>query len=294
MNRKQHFVLALALLLLQALPALAGGGKDINALLWQISGKGLKSPSYLYGTIHAVCPDKLVLSDLLQEKVKQTEQLTLELDMDDPNMMGEMMQYAKLPEGQSLQALFEAEEYKVLSDYFTANYGIDIKLLDGMKPFMLQTMVMAKLTECTPESYEQRLMEIAHSQKKEVVGIETVQQQMAAVDKLPNDMYADMLVRMVQDIPQAKADYDKLVELYLAQDLQGLENLMKRDYSEEDYKKFNEVFLVQRNKSWIPIMERMAKQKATFFAVGAGHLSGENGVVALLRKQGYKVTPVTK
>ncbi|GAB3826839.1 TraB/GumN family protein [Pontibacter rugosus] len=281
-------------MLMQSLPTLAGGGKGENTLLWQISGKGLKNPSYLYGTIHAVCPDKLMITDLLKEKVKATEQLTLELDMDDPNMMAMMMQYAKLPEGQSLKAMFKEEEYKALADYFAANFGVDLKYLDNMKPFMLQTMILSKLTECTPESYEQKLMELAHAQQKEVLGIETMQEQMAAVDKLPNEMYADMLFRTVSDIPKAQADYKELVELHLAQDLKGLDDLMKRDYTEEDYKKFKEVFLVQRNKSWIPIMEGMAKQKSTFFAVGAAHLSGDNGVVTLLRKQGYKVTPVTK
>ncbi|CAM3570098.1 TraB/GumN family protein [Pontibacter korlensis] len=289
-----HIMLALLLVLAQALPALAGNSQDENALLWQISGKELKKPSYLYGTIHAICPEKLILTEALQAKVNQTEQLTLELDMDDPGMMAQIMQYATLPEGQSLKAMFEDEEYKALSDYFTSSYGIDLTLLDNMKPFMLQSMIMAKLTDCTPESYEQKLMEMAHAQQKEVIGIESVQEQMAAVDKLPNELYADMLVRTVSDIAQSKADYQEMVNLYLAQDLKGLQEFMKRDYSEEDYRIFDEAFLTQRNKAWIPVMVQMAKAKPTFFAVGAAHLPGENGVIALLRKQGYKVTPVLK
>lgn len=293
MKRKLYLLLALVMLLAQ-LPAQAGGPKDENALLWKISGKGLKKPSYLYGTIHAVCPDKMVLSEALQKSVSQTEQLSLELDMDDPNMMAQVMQYATLPEGQSLKAMFEEEEYKALSELFASSYGVDLKFLDNMKPFMLYTMLIPVMTECTPESYEQKLMELAVSQQKEVIGIETVQEQMAAVDKLPNEMYADMLVRTASDLPQSKADYREMVALYFAQDLQGLQKLMQRDYSEEDYKKFNEVFLVQRNRNWIPVIEQTAKSKPTLFAVGAAHLAGENGVIELLRQQGYKVTPVTK
>ncbi|MCX2738415.1 TraB/GumN family protein [Pontibacter anaerobius] len=294
MNRKLHLLLALLFMLAQLQPALAGGEKDENVLLWKISGKGLKKPSYLYGTIHAVCPDKMVISKALQETITQTEQLSLELDMDDPNMMAQVMQYATLPEGQSLREMFEEEEYKTLAELFAKSYGMELKYLDNMKPFMIQTMLLPVLTECTPESYEQKLMELAHSQQKEVIGIETVQEQMAAVDKLPNDMYVDMLVRTVSDTSRSKAEYREMVELYLAQDLKGLQELMRRDYSEEYYKAFNEVFLVQRNKNWIPVMEQMAKAKPTFFAVGAAHLAGKDGVITLLRKQGYKVTPVTK
>lgn len=294
MNRKLYLLLALLLVFTQLQPAQAGGPKDENALLWKISGKGLKKPSYIYGTIHAVCPDKMMISEALQSTVTQTEQLSLELDMDDPNMMTQIMQSAMLPEGQSLKAMLDEEEYTVLASYFKASYGIDLMQLDNIKPFMLYTMLLPMLTECKPESYEQKLMELAHAQQKEVLGIETVQEQMSAVDKLPNELYIDMLVRTVGDLPKSKADYREMVELYMTQDIKGLQELMKRDYTEDDYKKFNDAFLVQRNKNWIPVMEQMAKTKSTLFAVGAAHLAGEHGVVALLRKQGYKVTPVAK
>ncbi|WP_299755929.1 TraB/GumN family protein [uncultured Pontibacter sp.] len=294
MNRKLYLLLALLLVFTQLQPAQAGGPKDENALLWKISGKGLKKPSYIYGTIHAVCPDKMMISEALQSTVTQTEQLSLELDMDDPNMMTQIMQSAMLPEGQSLKAMLDEEEYSALATYFKASYGIDLIQLDNMKPFMLYTMLLPMLTECKPESYEQKLMELAHAQQKEVLGIETVKEQMSAVDKLPNELYIDMLVRTVGDITKSKADYREMVELYMDQDIKGLQELMKRDYTKDDYKKFNDAFLVQRNKNWIPVMEQMAKTKSTLFAVGAAHLAGEHGVVALLRKQGYKVTPVAK
>lgn len=292
MNRTQRILTSLALVLLQVLPAFAGGGAGEKALLWQISGKGIKQPSYLYGTIHAVCPDQMVISETLQAKLKQTAQLTLELDMDDPEMMPLIMEHARLPEGESLKAMFKEGEYRLLSEYFEANYGMDLAYLDNMKPFMLQTMLLTALTDCTPESYEQKLMELAHSQQKEVTGIETVQEQMGAIDKLPNSVYAHMLANTVKDIPQSRADYQEMVKLYQAQDLEGLQELMQRDYTAEDYKKFNEVFLVQRNNTWLPRILEIAKEKPTFFAVGAGHLTGESGLIALLRRQGYQVIPV--
>ena len=294
MNKRLHLLLALLLVLTQLMPALANGGKEENALLWKITGKGLKKPSYLYGTIHAVCPDKMVISEALQKALGQTEQLSLELDMDDPEMMPQFMMLSTLPQGQSLKAMFTQEEYEAVGALFKSTYGADLQFVDNLKPFVLYSMLIPVLTECTPESYEQKLMNLAHSQQKEVLGIESVQEQMAVVNELPNKFYVDMVTRTATNLAKSRAEYSEMVDLYLAQDLKGLEELMQRDYPKEDYKKFNEAFLVKRNRNWIPVMERMAKDKPTFFAVGAAHLGGEEGVVALLRKQGYKVEPVQK
>lgn len=294
MNKRLHLLLALLLVLTQLMPALANGGKEENALLWKITGKGLQKPSYLYGTIHAVCPDKMVISETLQKALGQTEQLSLELDMDDPDMMSQFMMLSTLPEGQSLKAMFTKEEYEAVGALFKSTYGADLQFVDNLKPFVLYSMLIPVLTECTPESYEQKLMNLAHSQQKEVLGIESVQEQMAVVDELPNKFYVDMVTRTATNLAKSRAEYSEMVDLYFAQDLKGLQELMQRDYSKEEYRRFNEAFLVKRNRNWIPVMERMAKDKPTFFAVGAAHLSGEEGVVALLRKQGYKVEPVQK
>ena len=57
---------------------------------------------------------------------------------------------------------------------------------------------------------------------------------------------------------------------------------------------YEDVLLYTRNKNWIPIMEEKMKAHKTFFAVGAGHLGGKNGVIDLLKKAGYKLTPLSQ
>lgn len=95
-------------------------------------------------------------------------------------------------------------------------------------------------------------------------------------------------------MPAARASYLKMVKLYQAQDLEGLTNIMKEDMPEEEYKLYEETFLVARNMNWIPVIEREARAKPTFFAVGAGHLGGNKGVLELLRQKGYTVRPVVE
>ncbi|WP_242920900.1 TraB/GumN family protein [Pontibacter liquoris] len=272
--------------------AVAGGNTTANALLWQIEGNGLQKPSYLFGTIHAICPQDFVMPAHVKAKLQEAEQLSLEVDMDAPNFMAEMMQHVKLPEGQSLRTLFSSEDYQLLSEHFSKSTGMNIRYLDNMKPFMLQSLLLAELTDCRAESYEQHLLDMAHAQGKEVIGVETVQEQLQAMDQQSAGAQTAMLLKTLQNLPEAKASYRKMVALYLAQDLQGLTELTRAEMDPEEYTQYEQTFLTNRNKRWIPVMEREAKIHSTFFAVGAGHLAGENGLLNLLRSQGYTITPV--
>jgi uncharacterized protein YbaP (TraB family) len=87
-----------------------------------------------------------------------------------------------------------------------------------------------------------------------------------------------------------RLEFRRLADLYRAQDLEGLRSFVLN--STVEYGRYNEALLAQRNTTWIPRLLRFARNKSTFFAVGAGHLPGEDGVIALLRAEGYKVTPV--
>ncbi|WP_168194042.1 TraB/GumN family protein [Pontibacter sp. SGAir0037] len=264
--------------------------KKPKALLWEISGNGLAKPSYLFGTIHAICPDVFVLPDQVKAKLQTSEQLALEIDMDDPKFMSAIQQGALMSSG-GIRDLYTEEQYKVLHSYFTQTMHIDISQLDKMKPFMLNSMLMMQMTDCQPESYEQTLLTLAKAQGKEVIGVETVQEQIKAFDNIPYKVQAEMLLESVTEMDKAKANYKKMVQLYLAQDLYGLEELLKEDYKGE-YDVFEDALFTQRNLNWIPVIAREAKAKATFFAVGAGHLTGEGGILELLRQKGYTLTPV--
>ncbi|WP_299822613.1 TraB/GumN family protein [uncultured Pontibacter sp.] len=272
--------------------SIAGGSSNPHTLLWEISGNGLKSPSYVFGTIHALCPEEFKVPELVQNKLAQTEQLSLEVDMDAPNFMAELMQSATLPAGKTLSTILKADDYKLLATHLANTMQLDLKLFDNMKPFMLQSLLLSQLTDCKAVSYEQRLVEMAHAQGKEVIGVETIKEQLAAMDNLPQQIQTDMLVKTVKDMPAAKASYRQMVKLYLAQDLQGLTEIMKEDMAEDEYKLYEKNFLTARNIRWIPVIEREARAKPTFFAVGAGHLSGSEGVLELLRKKGYTIRPI--
>lgn len=92
----------------------------------------------------------------------------------------------------------------------------------------------------------------------------------------------------------SKAEKNELVtmmEIYKSADINRMYNFMNESVNEM-YVQHKDIMLDNRNKNWIPIIEKVAKETPTFFGVGAAHLAGENGVIKLLRKQGYKVEAV--
>lgn len=268
--------------------------KTASSLLWEITGNGLEQPSYLFGTIHIIAEDDYFWTDIMNEKFNTTEMLVLEIDMDNPMMiMFSMLANARMKDGVSLQDLLTKEEYKMVADYFSKEMGMSLAMFDRIKP-MFTSMMMAEGGQGSMEktkSYEMELMEKAKEREMKVDGLETAKYQMSMFDSIPYEDQAQMLVDAVNGSGEESDDMmDEMVELYKQQDIDGLYKLIMQ--SDDEMEGFEDILLVTRNKNWIPKIEKMAAKKPTFFAVGAGHLPGKQGVINLLKAEGYTLTPI--
>lgn len=260
-----------------------------NSLLWKISGNGLSEPSYLFGTVHITCD--ATLSPKVNAALDATRQLYLELDMDDPNMMKEMMGGMTMKDGVTMTSLLSTEDYKLVEDFIKSKTGMPLKMLDSYKPFLVSAMLMPAMLDCKAQSIEQSLIDASKKQNEEIFGLETVQEQLDVFDAIPyKEQMEDLLASAKDDMANDRAEYNKMMELYNAQKLNELMAFMKS--SKNKTASHDDVLLINRNKNWIPRIEKIAKEKPTLFGVGAGHLGGENGVIMLLRKKGYKVEAV--
>ncbi len=264
--------------------------QDAKALLWKIEGKGIEKPSYLYGTVHAICADDFFLTDGVKKALESTEQTVLELDMDDPNLAVKMQQSMLNPGMTNFSSQLTEEQKDVINTFLTTHYGADLSQLGVLKPFGLVSMVVIKTIECAKqESYEQTFVTNAKSSEKEVLGLETIEFQLSIFDELAMEEQINMLVESITGFEEGKAEFNKLVGLYKQQDIKGLYELMKES---PQFAGFEDILLTKRNKAWIPKIEEIAKEKPSFFAVGAMHLGGNNGVLKLLKDAGYTLTPV--
>lgn len=261
-----------------------------NALLWEVSGRGLAKPSYLFGTIHLICPVDFSLSDSLKTALSRSQQVALEIDMDDPGMMAGMMKTMNMTDGNELKKLVTPQEYERLSRFYKDSVGMGLAMFERAKPFVLMGPLFNAVLDCQPQSYEMALVDLAGKQKTEVIGIETLEEQMAIFDTIPYKDQMKMLLNMIDSLPQARKEFKSLVGLYKDQNIGELYRMTLQ--SEFGIEGNEEIMLYSRNKKWIPRVRRIMSDKPTFFAVGAAHLGGEKGVIALLRKEGYTVRAV--
>lgn len=257
-----------------------------KGLLWEISGNGLTQPSYVFGTIHLVCPDKFFLPKATQEKLKATQQVFLEIDMDDPQLMMKTQKLMMSSDGKKLKDLMSEADYKLFSEYFKKNVGMDVAMFGPAKPMIYMSLGMMKATGCPmPKSYEDYFVKEAKTEKKEILGLETIEDQMAMIDKASIEQQVGWLLDMVKDADNGNKTYQQMIDLYGKQDIEALTKMISEQMV--GMKGIEEEMLDKRNQNWIPVIEQNIKEKSTFFAVGAGHLGGEKGVLSLLRKKGY-------
>ena len=265
--------------------------KTDNTLLWEISGKQLAAPSYLFGTFHLICKDDILISNQLKAAVKATNEMYMELDMDDPSTMLSGMFLMNMKEGNTLKTIFNEAEYKKVEQFFKDSLHTSIGMFKSMKPFFLMSLLYPKMLPCKNISgVEQELMKLAKENKKEIKGLETMAFQAAVFDSIPYSQQAKELLKTIDSLPAYKKYFDTMVNIYKKQQLKEMQNLFTK--SEFGMEENQDILLDKRNKNWVAQLNTIMKKESVFVAVGAGHLVGNMGLIALLRKQGYTLRPI--
>lgn len=267
--------------------------KEENSLLWRISGKGLQKPSFLFGTIHIICPDAYLWTPVMQQSFQQSDKVCMEMDMDDPGLMVQMAAGMMDLSGKKLKDYFKPDEYARFERYVkdSMDTPVPLEAIQMMKPMALLAVIIKKRMPCDSTlSYETNFVTMAQEQKKEVIGLESVSEQLDIMNMLPVDSIITHVMATVDGKPETEDDH--LTEMMAAYKTQNLAELAKIMQSSDDMAHLQKELLDNRNQRWIGRIEEKTKDQSVFFAVGAGHLSGPQGVISLLRKAGYTVTAV--
>lgn len=278
-------VIISAFLLVCALPTQA---QQQSSLLWEISGKDFKQPSYVFGTFHAMCKTDFDFHDSIKAKLSRTSLLVEELDMTDASMQVKMMQ--SLASSKPMASYFPAAQFEQMNKQFQEITGVPLTMLNNFKPFMSMSMLLLKSLPCADQVQpEMLLIQYAKTKNIPVKGLEQVEEQLAAIDKQPLDSQAVALQKMVMRFDSVQQAFTQLTEVYKKKHIDSLYHFMRGSGMDDA---FETALLSERNLRWIPRIKAIATQQPSFFAVGAGHLGGDQGVIALLRKEGYTVKPV--
>lgn len=266
--------------------------EDGQSLLWRIEGKNLKEPSYIYGTMHAIPVEHFRMGERLEQLAGQSDLIVMEMDMDDINpfaLTGKTM----IGGGKTLEDIMEPGDYAHVKQLVLDSFGVsplEWMMYHRMKPiFVVATLVQSAMGET--KEYEMELMEIAKDSGVAIEGLETLDDQLALLDTIPLDDQVDILLEGLRSMDSMKLYLNRLVRYYAAEQLDSIEAMMN-DPAYKEMMEFEDPLIYDRNKRWISQMADFMKKGQTLFAVGAAHLPGEEGVLNLLRQEGYTLTPI--
>lgn len=266
-----------------------------NALLWKISGNGLSKPSYLYGTIHLIPKADLKFSDPFMAALDKSKRVVFEIDMKEMTSLGtqfSLITKSFMRDGKTLRDLLNADDYAFVQSKM-AEKGMAMGMFERLKPMFLSMMLANEeqsMQNSRMTSVEMELYKMVRKRKLQSGGLETAAYQISVFDSIPYDAQARMLVETLRSGEGSSGDYEEMIRLYQEENISQMQNMVVEEG--ESMARFEELLLTRRNQNWIPVMGRMMKDTPTLFAVGAGHLGGPQGVIALLRKEGYRVEAV--
>ena len=257
-----------------------------QSLLWKIYGKGLRDTSYLYGTIHIQDKRVFQFDSIVYDKMNAVEAYAMELNPEKIDM--EAMKKQMLMKKHTLKELLPDSDYQYLNDYMQKKMGTGVLLYNKMKPFFLESQLsQMDMPKDKKKALDLYFFDYAKKHQKITLGIEKLEDQLGAIKAISLSDQAKMLMQTVRDTTQT--DFEDLLNAYLHADFDKFAELMKDTSLPSN---FEEALLTKRNKGMAKHIIQYCKTQPTFNAIGAAHLPGPNGVIALLRKKGYMVEPI--
>ena len=278
-------------------------------LLWKVTGKELTKPSYVLGTFHLA--DVAFVDSIpgLKEALNASEQVYGELDMrkllSDPSQVQQMQHAMMLPKDTTLDSLLTIEQMKRLNEFLKLYLGADLTNpmlapMKQMKPAAISTQIQMVLAMQIAKGFNPQqqfdtyFQNVANEQQKPVGGLETMDYQLGVLYGAPLKRQAELLMCLVDDVDYQKDVLKRTIDAYYKQNLEAVHKVMdeKRHNTCDSTPEEDNILIYTRNANWASALPALMKTRSTFLAVGCGHLPGERGLISLLQKAGYTVTPI--
>ena len=293
MYKKQLITLIVFFLLLaNNLFAQQKSNEKYPSLLWEITGNGLTKPSYLFGTMHVSSKLVFHLSDSFYNAIKKTDAVALELNPD--VWQGQMVNLDKLKANYASFVQQAGNDYLTENSFRIKKYADELKLALQTEPAIVNNLLYRSYK--AKEDFEEDtfldlyIFQTGRRLGKKAAGVENYYE----AEKLILEAYADMAKEKKKKDNDLDAEFmngyvEKIQDAYRKGDLDLMDSL---DNLTEQSVAFREKFLYKRNEIQANAIDSIIKQTSLFAGVGAAHLPGSRGVIALLRKKGYTLRPV--
>lgn len=280
-------------------------------LLYRVSGNGLEKPSYIMGTHHLANVGFINRVNGVTDALTNTDQVYGELawnDMTNPDSVKAMQKAMMLPEGKKLKDVLTAEQYSKLNAYLKKAMQTDMSSpqveaqMGKLTPTAITTQLtllsfmMKHMGEFDPtNTFDQYFQAQAKKNNEYVGGLETVDfQTKTLLQGASMERQVQLLMCFLDNTAFVEQMNEELINAFYAQDLEALKKAMdtKTNSSCDNTPEEDDRILYSRNADWLKKLPSIMASKPTFFAVGAGHLPGERGILEGLRQLGYTVEGV--
>ena len=265
--------------------------QEYKGLFWKVYGNNLSDTSYLYGTMHTQDERVFQFKGGVLDAFNSSKIYAMELNVDSINHAA-LLQELIMDSSASLKTLLSDSNYNLVDQYFRDSLAISLFLFEKISPiYTAQLIAMKDLGKQQKDALDLFFHNEAKKQGKKIIGLEKMSEQINAINSIPYKNQAEELVNAVNKAKNSKQnELETLIAFYVQGDLDTLLALTTQNNTNNEINTIIEtVFILKRNQNMAERCEKYLKENSTFIAIGAAHLPGENGVIELLRKKGYKV-----
>ena len=265
-----------------------------HTLLWRITGKQLKSPSYLYGTIHIQNKKVFNFPDSLYAAIDQCPAFALEFNPDSLNsglsdyLTNEFAkESSRKRKAKKLKELLAKSDLDELQSRLGKEGKINAGELTVKQAYVMKEKFLSnkKKEDDMPTFMDAFLYKIAKDKDKTMEGLEPLNFEMSVLDDVTEkDGEAKAFV---ENIRKTDNSLELLIKMYLEKDINKIHK-----WSETMPSSFENKVIIARNKKMVLVMDSIMQHQSLFSAAGAAHLPGDTGLIVLLRRMGYTVEPV--
>lgn len=282
-------VAAWLLLLGTSLCAYAEGSHHV---FWEV--KGRNNTVYLLGSVHMLKPDDSALPPEVLRAYEQSGSLVMELDLnsvDSEELLGSGVESTMLPEGQSLSDVLGPDLYASLVEHSKA-LGLEPEIMDHFQPWfaalLLEQTALGKAGLEAGAGIDEQFAQRAREDEKPIIGLETVEQQLGFFAHLSLEQQRQYLQATLKDLNTEGSDAAVMVRAWQHGDTGELERLMRKESASNP--ELFRMLTTDRNRTWLPKIVALLHEDHDYLViVGALHLVGDDGLVELLKHQGFQV-----
>lgn len=261
-----------------------------NSILWEISGNGLKKNSYLYGTIHFASKKYFYVNPKVHEIKNKVDAGVFEIVLNQDSITYISLKMMAKP-GEKIRDIYNDAEQKQVFAYFKRYFGFEELITNSFTPVALNTLMLeAFATKDTLGAIDQLLQNDFLKAGKPIYALESMRFQADLLTGMPIEIQKKSLIESINDLDSLSQSIQILDSAYMTQDLISISKLLN-ELDDEEY--FNKELLNDaRNLKMVKKLPSMMKDQSLLIAVGAAHLGGDKGLIALLEKKGFTLTAI--